>query len=131
MKGSDTKMKFINKKDVPVDALPGRGLLRIVGKNSVFDSDQMSVGYALYSETYGEMEPHSHAEETVIITRSVNGWIEWGDAKDHLTHRCALEEGMVFHIPAGEWHVFRYEAGGMVEIVFIYGQADQVRPEDK
>lgn len=81
MKGSDTKMEFINKKDVPVDALPGRGLLRIVGKNSVFDSDQMSVGYALYSETYGEMEPHSHAEETVIITRSVNGWIEWGEPR--------------------------------------------------
>lgn len=124
-------MEYIQKKEVAIDALPGRGLQRIVGKKSLFDSDQMTVGYALYSKEYGEMEPHSHAEETVIITHSEKGWIEWGNTKDNLSHRCELEEGMVFHIPKGEWHVFRYAEGGCVEIVFIYGQTDQVRPEDK
>lgn len=124
-------MEYVKKTDVPVDALPGRGLLRIVGKKSLFDSEHMTVGYACYSKEYGEMEPHNHAEETVIITKSKNGWIEWGDRKDHLTKKCTLEEGMIFHIPEGEWHVFRYAEGGFVEIIFIYGQSDQVRPEDK
>ncbi len=124
-------MEYIKQSEVAVDALPGRGLQRIVGKHSVFDSDQMSVGYALYSEEFGEMEPHCHAEETVIITKAEKGWIAWGDTKEHLPNRCTLEAGMVFHIPSGEWHVFRYEAGGCVEIVFIYGQSDQVRPEDR
>ncbi len=63
-------MEIIHKKQVAIDPLPGRGLLRIIGKNSVFDSDKMTVGYACYEKEYGEMEPHAHAEETVIITRS-------------------------------------------------------------
>ena len=25
------------------------------------------------------------------------------------------------HIPEGEWHVFEYEEGGSLEILFIYG----------
>ena len=74
-------MEYINKKNMTIDALPGRGIIRAVGKNSQFASSSMTVGYALYSKEYGEMEPHSHAEETVIITKSVNGYVSWGDRK--------------------------------------------------
>lgn len=41
-------MDYINKNSITVDALCGRGLIRAVGKNSCFDSDKMTVGYALY-----------------------------------------------------------------------------------
>lgn len=124
-------MQYVKKEDVKTEALVGRGLQKVVGKNSYFESTQMSVGYALYNADYGEMEPHCHAEETVIVTKLKDGWIEWGNTKDNLTQRCKLEEGMIFHIPENEWHVFRYEPGGHVEIIFIYGQTDQCRPEDK
>ena len=77
------------------------------------------------------MEPHHHAEETCIITKSVKGSVAWGSEKDHLDHEMKLEEGMVLHIPSGEWHVFRYEPEGCVEIVFIYAGTSNIRPEDK
>ncbi|MFR5077172.1 MAG: hypothetical protein ACLTDX_03715 [[Clostridium] innocuum] len=44
-------MEYINKNSITVDALCGRGLIRAVGKNSCFDSDKMTVGYALYKKS--------------------------------------------------------------------------------
>lgn len=123
-------MKYINKSEVEIDALPGRGLRRIIGKSSCFDSDKMTVGYALYNKEYGSMEPHAHAEETVIITNAFNGYVSWGNKKNELYHTVKLEEGMILHIPENEWHVFHYDEGGYVEIIFIYGQSDNCRPED-
>ena len=123
-------MEYINKNSITVDALCGRGLIRAVGKNSCFDSDKMTVGYALYKKEYGIMEPHAHAEETVIITKSVNGYVSWGSDAHHLQRTIALEEGMILHIPENEWHAFHYDEGGCVENVFIYGQGDNCRPED-
>lgn len=124
-------MNLVNKSDIEIDALVGRGLKRIIGKNSHFASDSMTVGYALYSEEYGAMEPHAHAEETVIITKSINGYVSWGESKDNLYKTERLEAGMILHIPENEWHVFHYEKGGEIEIIFIYGQSDNCRPEDK
>lgn len=124
-------MNLVNKSDIKVDALPGRGLKRIVGKNSYFTSDSMTVGYALYSDEFGAMKPHSHAEETVIITRAIDGYISWGDSMNNMQKTERLIEGMVLHIPENEWHVFHYEKGGEIEIIFIYGQSDNCRPEDK
>jgi hypothetical protein len=37
---------------------------------------------------------------------------------------------MILHIPPLEWHVFEYDKGGYLDLVFIYGQVDQIRPED-
>lgn len=124
-------LRYVNKNEVEIEALPGRGLLRIIGKNSCFDSSVMSVGYALYSEEYGVMEPHNHAEETVIITRVKDGYVSWGEHANNLTHSLKLEAGMVLHIPEKEWHVFTYDQGGYVEIIFIYGNSENLRPEDK
>ena len=123
-------MEIVKRKDIGIDALPGRGLIRAIGKNSYFDSKAMTVGYAIYSEKYGEMEPHHHAEETCIITKSVGGWLEWGDEKDNLPNKMELEEGMILHVPENEWHVFKYKKGGEVEILFIYGTTENTRPED-
>ena len=123
-------MKIVKKDQVIIDPLPGRGLLRVIGKDSHFESKRMTVGYAKYSSEYGVMEPHAHVEETVIITKVKDGWVSWGDSKDNLTGTKKLEEGMVLHIPDDEWHVFTYDEGGYVEIIFIYSGIDNVRPED-
>lgn len=124
-------MECVNKNDIELDALPGRGLIRAVGKKSHFDSNTMSVGYARYSAEYGVMEPHQHVEETVIITSVHNGWVEWGNEKNELHNRTKLEEGMILHIPDGEWHAFTYDNDGYIEIIFIYSGTENVRPEDK
>ena len=113
-----------------IDHLPGREIQRAVGKNSASPSGAMTVGYATYSEASGVMEPHHHAEETVIIFDAKKGRVCWGPEKDNLPYTRELERGMVLHIPENEWHAFYYEPGGFVDIVFIYGTADNVRPED-
>lgn len=123
-------MKYINKNDLSTDALPGRGLKRAIGKNSYFDSERMTVGYASYQAKFGIMEPHSHVEETVIVTDVSGGWVSWGPSADALNETLKLEKGMVLHIPDNEWHVFTYDEGGFVEIIFIYSGVDNIRPED-
>ncbi|MGE4485464.1 MAG: hypothetical protein AB7C97_10190 [Oscillospiraceae bacterium] len=123
-------MVIVPKNQMKTDALPGRGIQRAVGKDSASLSDSMTVGYASYSEEYGIMEPHCHAEETVIIFDAKDGSVCWGPEKDNLTHSRKLERGMVLHIPENEWHAFYYEPGGFVDIVFIYGTSENVRPED-
>lgn len=124
-------MEYIQKNEESIEVLPGRGLIRAVGKNSALESQNMTVGYALYNESFGEMEPHCHAEETVIITKSENGYVSWGNDKNDLTHTLKLETGMILHIPEGEWHRFHYEEKGNVDIIFIYGSTENCRPEDK
>lgn len=124
-------MEYINKAKIAIEALPGRGLRKAVGKDSVFASNAMSVGYALYEKAYGVMEPHCHAEETIIVSNVKKGYMAWGEDKDNLTEKMVLEEGMVVHIPEGLWHVFTYDEGGFVEIIFIYGSTNNIRPEAK
>ena len=41
-----------------------------------------------------------------------------------------LEAGMTLHFPPLEWHVFEFKPGGHVDIIFFYGQVDQIRPEE-
>lgn len=124
-------MKIINKDEITTEALPGRGLKRAIGKNSTCDSKKMTVGYALYSTDYGLMEPHQHAEETVIITQADGGSVSWGKDKHNLEFTQELKSGMILHIPENEWHVFNYKENGFVEIIFIYGDTNNLRPEDK
>lgn len=123
-------MEYVKKSEIEIDALAGRGLLRVIGKQSHFDSDKMSVGYAIYSQVYGLMEPHAHAEETVIITSVKEGSFSWGKTKDDLYNSIKLEEGMILHIPQDEWHVFNYERDGFIEIIFIYGETSNLRADD-
>ena len=68
-------MEYINKNSITVDALCGRGLIRAVGKNSCFDSDKMTKRVALYKKIW-HRRPH-YVGETVIITKSVNGYVSW------------------------------------------------------
>ena len=88
------------------------------------------MGTARYADEFGPMEPHHHAEETVYVLDADRAWVRWGPSADDLPNRIDLEAGLVINTPAWEWHVFEWEPGGHVELLFIYGQVDDIRPED-
>ena len=90
----------------------------------------MTMGFAKYCEEAGNMEPHRHAEEIVFILEAKNGWLRYGDDLDHLDKKVILKPGMTLHVPELEWHVFEYGKKGCVEIIFIYGQTENIRPEE-
>ena len=123
-------MRSTRRADTPIDRLPGRGLRRLVGRGSAIASEEMTVGTALYADEFGPMEPHNHAEETVYVLEADRAWVRWGPSCDELPNRIDLEAGTVINTPALEWHVFEWEPGGHVELLFVYGQVDNIRPED-
>ncbi len=123
-------MTLITRDQLSPEPLPGRVIQKAVGKDAFSSSSRMTMGYAHYSESSGPMEPHHHAEEIVHILAACHGSMRYGPAKDNLPHRVALQPGMTLHIPALEWHVFEFAPGGFVDILFFYGQVDQIRPEE-
>ena len=118
------------REQLPIRALPGRGIVDAVGPNGPRFTDGMNVGFALYDESFGPMEPHHHAEECVYIKHSDRAWVEWGGEPDNLLYKAELVTGQLLHFPENEWHVFRFEEGGSLEIIFIYGSGANARPED-
>nr|WP_122012488.1 hypothetical protein [Maliibacterium massiliense] len=115
--------------DLPRNVLPGRAIANAVGRDARVSSEKMTVGYARYSAEAGPMEPHNHAEETLYIIDAQDGYIDFGGTPEHLEHTMKLHAGMILHFPALEWHAFRYDEGGFVDALFIYGQVDNIRPE--
>jgi hypothetical protein len=123
-------MRLIVRDEAIEQRLPGRIIQSVVGKTGVQQSRKMTMGFGHYSAASGPMEPHHHAEEIVYIVNAERGYVRWGPAKDNLTQMAALEAGMTLHFPELEWHVFEYEEGGFVDIIFFYGQTDNIRPEE-
>lgn len=123
-------MRSIHRADVTSDPLQGRTVQRIIGHAASLPSEEMTVGTARYADEYGPMEAHHHAEESVVVLSADRAWVRWGPAKDDLPNRIDLEPGLFINTPAWEWHVFEWEVGGHAEILAIYGQVDNIRPED-
>ena len=123
-------MQVIRREDLERLQLPGRIIQKAVGKDAALTSAQMTVGFGRYSAESGPMEPHQHAEETCYIISAQDGWLRYGPHPDQLGEPVPLEAGMILHVPELEWHVFEYGEGGHVEIIFIYGQVDRIRPEE-
>jgi hypothetical protein len=110
--------------------LPGRAIADCVGPNGPVQTQDMNVGFACYRDEFGPMQPHRHARECVFVKYADRAWVEYGGEPDHLLHKQSLHTGMLLHFPENEWHVFRYEPGGKLEILFIYGSGANARPED-
>ena len=123
-------VEIIYRENIAKEKLPGRIIQKIVGKDSAIDSQKMTVGYAHYSAESGPMEPHNHAEETVVVIGAKDGFVRRGPSKDNLNEKFALKAGTVMYFDELEWHVFEYADGGFVDIIFIYGQVDNIRPEE-
>ena len=122
-------MNILERRQLSPEALKGRAIQKAIGSDGRSASKKMTVGYAKYADAYGPMDPHRHAEETVYVISSDRGWVRYGKAEEALTETVPLQGGELLHIPEGEWHVFQHEPGGHVDILFIYGQVDNIRPE--
>ncbi len=123
-------MELIRREHVDRQELPGRVIQAVLGKDARLRSGKMTVGFARYSPESGLMEPHQHAEETLYVIEVRAGWVRHGDAPDRLGPTMPLENGMVLHFPELEWHQFGFEPDGLVDVLFCYGQVDNIRPED-
>ena len=123
-------MKSARRAEVPVVRLPGRDIQRIIGKDAHLTSGRMTVGTAHYSDGAGPMAPHQHAEECIVVLDALDARVRYGPAPDDLPTVIDLEAGLVLHIPELEWHVFEWDAGGHADCLVIYGQVDNIRPED-
>jgi len=123
-------MKLINANELEQLMLPGRIIRKAVGSDGLAHSEKMTMGFATYCESCGKMTPHNHAEETVFILKSEKGYFRHGQTVDTLGGRIKLEPGMIIHFDELEWHVFEYEVSGNVEIIYFYGQVDNIRPEE-
>lgn len=121
-------MQFFKREEVREKPLPGRVIQLVAGKEDAASaSNVMTMGFARYSHESGPMEPHHHAEEIVYVLSAQDGWVRYGgygDQPDELGEAIPLEAGIVLHIPELEWHVFEYDEGGHVDIIFFYSQAD-------
>lgn len=118
------------KENLSGQMLPGREIWKAVGKDGPMVSTKMTIGFADYSEAAGPMEPHHHAEETVFIVEAEKGSYRCGPSPESLGESRPLKAGMLIHFDELEWHVFEYESGGYVRIIFIYGQVERIRPEE-
>jgi hypothetical protein len=123
-------LQVIKRDDISKVALSGRVIQKVVGKDAYSKSGKLTMGFAHYSAESGNMEPHQHAEEICYIVDVERAYISYGLNKDNLSERSSLERGMTLHIPELEWHVFEYDPGGFVDIIFFYGQVDNIRPEE-
>ena len=123
-------MDATRRAEVPVVRLPGREIQRIIGKEAAMASAKMTVGTARYSDVAGPMAPHQHAEECIVVLEASGARVRYGPAPDDLPTVIPLEAGLVLHIPELEWHVFEWDAGGHADCLVIYGQVDNIRPED-
>lgn len=123
-------MKLMKREHLNSEHLVGRVIQKAVGQDSPSLSSEMSVGFAHYSAKSGNMEPHQHAEEVCYIIDAENGWFRFGPEPNQLGDAIALEKGMILHNPPMEWHVFETDKDGFVDIIFIYGQVSNIRPEE-
>ena len=123
-------MDSARRAEVPVVRLPGREIQRIIGKEAFIASGRMTVGTAHYSDDAGPMAPHHHAEECIVVLDARAARVRYGPAPDDLPTVVPLEAGLVLHFPELEWHVFEWDSGGHADCIVIYGQVDNIRPED-
>ena len=123
-------MKILARESLEPILLPGRTIQKVVGKDGPSVSSKMTMGFAHYSAESGPMDPHQHAEEIVYILNAKDGYLRYGPSQVDLPEKLKLRAGMTLHVPELEWHVFEYGEGGFVDIIFIYGQVDNIRPEE-
>jgi hypothetical protein len=122
-------MRLFRREEIPKTELPGRILQIAVGKEAKSRSGEVMVGFAHYSAESGPMEPHQHVEEVIYVINAYRGWFRYGSSKEQLSDPVHLESGMILHFPPLECHVFEYDENGYVDILFVYGQVENIYPQ--
>lgn len=123
-------MDFVKREDIPRRELPGRVVQNAVGRDSAVASEKMTVSFCHYSAESGPMEPHHHAEESVVVLACRDAYVRWGGGPEDLPHQAELRQGDLMRFPALEWHVFGYREGGFLDALCVYGQVTNIRPEE-
>ena len=123
-------MQIVERWAVPRQDLPGRALQKVVGKDAPIASGKMTMGFATYAADYGPMEPHQHAEETVYVVSAEGAWVKTGPSQNAMDAAVPLASGATMHFDEMEWHQFGFAAGGHLDVIFFYGQVDNIRPEE-
>lgn len=123
-------MQCVHREQIKKEILPGRAIQKAIGRDSALPSEKMTVGFGHYSAETGPMQPHRHAEETVYVLDARDAYLLYGASEAQLDQRLEMTPGSVFLVGEMEWHVFRYGEGGFVDAIFIYGQVDNIRPEE-
>lgn len=123
-------MDYVKRTQIPLNRLPGRTVQNAVGRNSAVASEKMTVSFCRYSAESGPMQPHNHAEESVVVLDCRDAYVRYGSGPDRLEHQVELSVGDLMHFPPLEWHVFGYREGGFLDALCIYGQVTQIRPEE-
>lgn len=123
-------MDYVKRDQIAQQHLPGRVVQNAVGRNSAVASEKMTVSFCHYSAQSGPMQPHNHAEESVVVLACKDAYVRYGSGPDTLEHQVELEQGDLMHFPPLEWHVFGYREGGFLDALCIYGQVTNIRPEE-
>jgi hypothetical protein len=123
-------MQYIQREALQKHNFPGRIIQKAVGRDGFSISEKMTMGFARFSRESGSAPPHQHAEETCYILDARKAVVRYGTGEEELYSKLVLEPGMVLHIPELEWHVFECEDDGYLDIIFFYGQVDNIRPEE-
>ena len=64
------------------------------------------------------------------VAAADRAYVRFGPEKNHLGERIPLVPNTALHFPPLEWHVFEYDQGGFLEILYFYGQVDNIRTEE-
>ena len=123
-------MQYIQREALQKHNFPGRIIQKAVGRDGFSSSEKMTMGFARFSRESGSAPPHQHAEEICYILGARKAIVRYGTGEEKLYNKVVLEPGMVLHISELEWHVFEYEDDGYLDIIFFYGQVDNIRPEE-
>ncbi len=123
-------MEYLKRTEITKKFLPGRVVQNAVGHGSVILSEKMTVSFCHYSAESGPMQPHHHAEESVVVLSCKDAFVKYGSSEESLEHLVDLHEGDLLHFPELEWHVFGYKEGGFLDALCIYGQVTNIRPEE-
>ena len=124
-------MKIFSREEIETIILPGRRIWKAVGKDAFSESGKITYGFARFDADMGIAAPHHHAEEICYVLDAQKAWVRFGPNEEELGRKIPLEAGFSMHIPALEWHQFGFEESGFLEVIFIYGQVDNIRPEEK
>jgi mannose-6-phosphate isomerase-like protein (cupin superfamily) len=112
-------MKVFRRDETPSAAHPGRYIWNAVSADGFSTSQKVKSGIARYAAEYGALEPHVHGEEVCYVISADRGRVRFGESREKMDQVLSLETGMLIHAPAGEWHVFEYDQGGHIEIVYF------------
>lgn len=122
-------MNMITKEQSLVKHFNARTIYAVIEENGVFQSPGLTMGFARFGKEQGVMTPHIHVEEGMYVIDCANAYARWGDTEQTLGERHPVRPGMIMWAAEGEWHVFEFDDGGFLDIVFALPVSKLERPK--